>query len=301
MKKSDFLITNRGIISEEKKQEYLHRLIIPYQKNNEEKVFISQYEQGSGHEISNKKFWAKISSSRLAFEVYSWRAMEKEFTDFEFEKKLPGICHEKGTSGVPNMDVYFETKDEVTFIESKFTETPPSTIELAQAYWQTEDTYLTTKNEPRTFPISKRYRNNSSIAKKLSAFYKRYTNIEIEENEWFDFAQEMKHLFGIVFYVIENKGKILTRKISFYNIVYHFDEYESLGTESKSDLATSFVKEATQLVNEIFISEGLNNKFIYDLQFVQSELEKNGNQKAFGSNDSVRQLIKKNFNIETYP
>lgn len=207
MKKIEFLKNNKGYISLPTRNEYLSRLNKPYIKKNIVKSFYSQFNHGSGHEIETGKFWAKTSSSRLAFDLYSWRAERNNFIDFEFEKKLPGIWYKQNKeSGVPNMDVYFETTEEITFIESKFTENPPASIKLAEAYWQEKDEYhITTKivgtneYETRTFPIACRYHNKNHIALLFVQFCNKYLGMQLDKSEWFDFAQEIKHLFGIIF------------------------------------------------------------------------------------------------------
>ncbi|NLY48683.1 MAG: hypothetical protein GX059_06640 [Clostridiales bacterium] len=91
----------------------------PYEKKNQIKTFISQYNSGDGNELK-KKFWSVHSSSRYAFEAYSWLANEKSCLDIEFEMKLPALT---GYSvGAPNMDVYIEFTDKNIFIESKLLE-----------------------------------------------------------------------------------------------------------------------------------------------------------------------------------
>ena len=309
MLKKQFVDKNKGTISKEKRKDYETRLKQTYMKKDVKKSFYSQYNKGSGHEISDGKFWAKISSSRLAFDLYSWRAAKEKFINFEFEKKLPGVWWKTNTAaGVPNMDVFFETDKEITFIESKFTEKPPLRIQLPEAYWVREDIYHTTKGEIRKVPLVVRYHNESKIADKFVNFYTKYLGKEIDKNEWFDFAQEMKHLFGIVFYVLEKKDFNDKKDICFYNIVYHFDEYESLDKSpqkidkndyecSKSKLAKKFVSEAETMINQIFKMKGLPNKFKYELRFVQSELKENGKQKAFGSEKTVQQIIKENYDL----
>ena len=120
--------------------EYLKKLITPYEKKGKRKLFILQFARGAGNELA-EKFWSPISSSRLAFDLYSWLAEEKNVIDFEFEKQLPGL--KSGGMG-PNMDVFIETQDELIFIESKFTEKAelgyinhknPSASYLSPAYY----------------------------------------------------------------------------------------------------------------------------------------------------------------------
>ena len=104
------------VIEKEQMLEYLKRLMKTIKINSKETCFLYQYIEGSGNELKSK-FWSLGSSSRLAFDLYSWIANEERIVDFQFEKKLPGI---KGARGVPNMDVYIETEIERVFIENKY-------------------------------------------------------------------------------------------------------------------------------------------------------------------------------------
>lgn len=198
-------------------------------------------------------------------------------------------------------------KKEITFIESKFSETPPKTIKLAEAYYNTNDIYhITTKKkdsndyETRKLPINIRYHEKSQIAELFVNFYNKYIGKETDKNEWFDFSQEMKHIFGIVFYTLENKELIGNRKINFFNIVYHFDDYKKLGNNSISNLANKFVSDANNLVKEIFNVEKISNTFNYEIKFVQEELKENKFQIAYGSEKTVEHVIKETFLINFF-
>ena len=125
-------LTDNWYLSKETRLEYFQRLIKPYTKKGETKYFIMQYLDGDGNEL-NKKFWSIHSSSRFAFELYSWMANDSRITDFSFEKKLMGLNEAKKG---PNMDVYIEKTNEAFFIESKFTEkTSPTIDNLSEAYY----------------------------------------------------------------------------------------------------------------------------------------------------------------------
>ena len=140
----DELIEKLENISDSKKSEYRKRISIPYIKNGQKKIFFDQYTNGSGKELE-KKFWSKISSSRIAFDLYSCLVNDETVDDFEFEYKLPGILYKKKELGVPNMDVYYQKGSTIYFIESKFTETPSNS--LPQAYYIETDEYKNTRNK----------------------------------------------------------------------------------------------------------------------------------------------------------
>ena len=95
-------------ISIEEKTMYYQRLTKPYNKNGMR--FIDDYMDGSGKELI-EKFWSIISSSRLAFDLYSWIVEEENIIcEMYFEKKLPGvILNHRESLGVPNMDVFIKT------------------------------------------------------------------------------------------------------------------------------------------------------------------------------------------------
>lgn len=247
-------------MNEEIKKEYYKRLISPYSdKQGKEKLFIDQYLQGSGNELESK-FWSPNSSSRLAFDLYSWLVNENCIVDFQFEKKLPGvICSKKGPAGVPNMDVYFETDRNRVFIESKYTEsssfayTKGKSPKLSKAYWA-EDVY-------GGLNITERFYGEENIAHSFSKFCNDIQNkidsFKVNQWKWFDVKQETCHLFGIIFYLLgakkENKQYICThsknllnKKVHLCNIIW------KLGNENidvkEGSLPSYFEKEAKKLV-----------------------------------------------------
>ena len=207
------------------KKEYYKRLLSPYSdKQGKEKLFIDQYLQGSGNELESK-FWSPNSSSRLAFDLYSWLVNENCIVDFQFEKKLPGvICSKKGPAGVPNMDVY------------------------------SEDVY-------GGLNITERFYGEENIALSFSKFCNDIQNkidsFKVNQWKWFDVKQETCHLFGIIFYLLgakkENKQYICThsknllnKKVHLCNIIW------KLGNENidvkEGSLPSYFEKEAKKLV-----------------------------------------------------
>lgn len=278
-------------ITDNKKSEYLKRLTTPYIKNGKKKFFFEQYINGSGKELE-KKFWSKISSSRIAFDLYSCLVNDETVDDFEFEYKLPGISYKK--VGVPNMDVYYQEGTTIYFIESKFTETPSS--KLPQAYYIKTDKYKNTRDVYVNEPLQHRFRNNLFIAKLFSDFcYKYLDNITKNTNDWFDYKQEICHLFGIIFYAKENLPTSTIKQIDFRNIVYDFDDYEIIGKDHISQSALKFIHDATIMVNMIFEHEKIDIKFSYDYDFIQSILPDFENKKAYGTDITVKEIMKQYF------
>lgn len=281
-------------VSLEQKCEYLNRLSKPYIKNGIKKIFYDQYIQGDGNELKNK-FWSKHSSSRIAFDLYSCMANYDSIDDFEFEYQLPGILYKNKESGKPNMDVYYKKGDTIFFIESKFTETPKS--ELPQAYYIENDEYKNTNNKMVKEPIQKRYRGNLFVATEFPKFcnkYKEKTN-HIDKNDWFDYKQEICHLFGIIFYAIEHLPQSEIKQINFRNIVYDFEDYKVLGEDHISSSALDFMKEAEELLNKIFKHENLDIVFSYNCDFIQSNMREYGNMNAYGTEISVKEIMKQYF------
>lgn len=287
----DELIEKLENISDSKKSEYRKRISIPYIKNGQKKIFFDQYTNGSGKELE-KKFWSKISSSRIAFDLYSCLVNDETVDDFEFEYKLPGILYKKKESGVPNMDVYYQKGSTIYFIESKFTETPSNS--LPQVYYIETDEYKNTRNKTVVEPIEKRFRDNSFVAAEFSRFAQKYKDKteHIDDKDWFDYKQETCHLFGIIFYAIERLSTSTIKQINFRNIVYDFDDYEILGKEHISQSALQFINDAKELTNRIFEHEKIDIKFSYNYDFIQSILPDFENKKAYGSELSVKDIMK---------
>lgn len=180
----------RTNISIEEKSSYLKRLSTVYEKNGLKKLFIDQYLNGDGSELK-AKFWSKKSSSRIAFDLYSWLATNPEIDDFEFEYQLPGILSGGKEAGKPNMDVFYKIDKTIYFIESKYTETPSQ--ELPEAYYIRDNVYKNTKKQIVSSSLLERFRNKDFIANEFATFATKYSSKtkEIDKNDWFDYKQEI--------------------------------------------------------------------------------------------------------------
>lgn len=279
--------------------EYERRLSLPYIKKGLTSSFMDQFLNGSGSELKSK-FWSRISSSRLAFDLYSWLANEDQCVDIQMEFKLPGIIS-MGHECPANMDVMIETNSEIWFIESKFTEVCNNrdySETLPGAYWETiqndntSDWYHNSKGELRKYPLIKRFRGREEVANKFQAFCNYIANISknIPDNEavdWFDAKQETCHLFGIIMYILENHP---TKKVVFSNIVYNFNPE----IENRSKFANQFIKKAQALVDDIVG----DNKFEYKTNFIQDVLLEYGDKIAYGTDSTpIKSIIEKNFPI----
>ena len=294
MKKQDLLKKLSGYIPEEYSNAYIKRLSKPYSlKNNlnrgKEKLFMYQYLNGSGSELE-KKFWSRHSSSRIAFDLYSCLVNDETTIDFEFEYKLPGINRNKQT-GVPNMDVFFQQGDTVYFIESKFTETPDNNYVLPEAYYILDRNYKNSKGKyaKRPYSVEERFRNRNDIAVKFSQFCYKYLNINTN-GDWFDYKQEICHLFGIIFYALE-RADCNVKRIDFKNIVYKFDDYEKLGNDYISKIAKEFIKDAKVMVNDILKISNKKIDFDYSISFTQDVYEKYKNKTAYGLDITIKELM----------
>lgn len=256
--------------------------------------FIEQFLHGSGNELE-KKFWSDRSSSRLCFDLYSWLCKEKGIKNFQFEKHLPGILVGKnGTAGTPNMDAFFEKGDDVVFIESKYTEKSGWKYKddkhrdgfyLSEAYWG-EGGYKSCK-----MSIGERFYDQPNIAELFRLFceeiqieIKERKENELEQYSWFDPKQETCHLFGIIFYVINNQIK--KKNIFLCNNVY---EIKTDCFEIKGSIVEVFKEKAELMLNEIF--EENSCKFTFEVHTIQEMLE-NGfkgldfpNAKLFAKDD----------------
>jgi hypothetical protein len=262
----------------ELKLRYFKRLIA---ENYSDKYFIEQFLHGSGNELK-KKFWSDISSSRLCFDLYSWLCKEKGVKNFQFEKHLPAVKIGKNKFGKdkygmpPNMDAFFEKGDDVVFIESKYTEKSAwkymddkhrDGFYLSEAYWG-EGGYKSCK-----MYIGERFYDKPEIAASFRVFC---NEIQKEINErkekeqehysWFDPKQETCHLFGIIFYVINNKIK--KKNIFLCNNVY---EIKTDCFEIKGSIVEVFKEKAELMLNEIFKKN--NCTFTFEVNTIQDMLE----------------------------
>lgn len=287
----------------ELKLKYFKRLIA---ENYSDKYFIEQYLHGSGNELK-KKFWSDISSSRLCFDLYSWLCKETGVKNFQFEKQLPAVKIEKNKYGMPpNMDAFFEKGDDVFFIESKYTEKSNWKYKddickdgfcLSEAYWGEGD-YKSCK-----ISIEERFYDQPKIAKLFRRFceeiqieIKERKESELKQYSWFDPKQETCHLFGIIFYVINNQIK--KKNIFLCNNVY---EIKTDCFEIKGSIVEVFKEKAELMLNEIF--EENSCKFTFEVHTIQEMLE-NGfkgldfpNAKLFAADDGslVGDYIKKHY------
>ncbi len=289
------------------KLEYFERLIAP---NDSEKSFIEQYLEGSGNELRGK-FWSNKSSSRLCFDLYSWICKNKDVSNFRFEKKLPGVITGKNrVSGVPNMDVFFEINDNLVFIESKYTETgnnwkykedpQENGYCLSEAYWGTDEKgYKSCK-----LTIGERFYNHPEIALLFSNFCNDIQNeirarqSEYSKYSWFDPKQETCHLFGIIFYIINNN--LRDRNVYLCNNVFRCEESGDCFDIADS-IVQVFKEKSEELLNKIF--KTYNCKFFFVVNAIQDILNKGflglyfANAKMFAKEDTdVSSYILKNYN-----
>lgn len=268
-------------ITTEEKLSYYERLIMPYYEKGIQRFFIDQYLQGNGEELKSK-FWSKNSSSRLAFDLYSW-IVNEPISSFQFEKKLPGvICSPKGPAGVPNMDVYFETKKDIFFIESKYTEKTSweyKNGDLSKAYWD--------NNKYGGLYFGERFYGKTNIAKAFSDFCNtiqnsidHLDNYAKEKWNWFDAKQETCHLFGIIFFLLnarkENKTYLCDdefkqqKNIHLCNIIWELekDDFE----QNTSSFPVFFEKQAVKLVKTCL---GDSVQFDFIITTIQELLKEN--------------------------
>lgn len=259
-------------MEKELKLQYFERLIA---RNYSDLFFIEQFLKGSGNELA-KKFWSEKSSSRLCFDLYSWLCKEDGIKNFQFEKHLPGVLvGENKMASPPNMDVFFEKGEDVFFIESKYTERSDwkykndklkDGFHLSEAYWG-EDGYKSCK-----LNICQRFYNKAEIANQFSVFCDEIQN-EINNYKcknvdfrWFDPKQETCHLFGIIFYVLNNK--IRDKKIHLCNNVWKCDN-ESF--DCKDSIVGIFKKKAEKMLNDFFYAQ--NCSFVFNVHTIQDILE----------------------------
>ena len=275
-------------ISIEQKVEYYKRLCIPYKKRSANKFFIDQYLNGDGNELKSH-FWSNNSSSRLAFELYSWLANEEKVLDFEFEFKLKGIKHSPKR---PNMDVFIETNEEIIFIESKYTEmSEPNLNKLPQSYYLKNA--KSTKNGDIKSELKARYYNDENACKYFTKFInlvdKHLNGNKNKRYGWLDYSQEIKHLIGIYLFLTDEKNKqYKDKKIRFYNIFY-FDNKKHKDIE----IDNYFFEEAEKMMKELI--DNFDYKF-YTIQDVINEIDNLSLEpNAFGLDKTVKENIKNRF------
>lgn len=275
---------DKPVISIEKQEEYYKRLSSIYKKNGEELLFIDQFLEGGGQELS-RKFWRTISSARLCFDLYSWMGDDVDYLDIRFEKKLRVIKSGRATV-YSNMDVYFETEKDICFIESKYTETVNNYVYkqgLPEAYRVLENKYKSTTGSIVTCPILERYFNRKAVMEAFLSFIDTVDSKAQDESQeiWFDAKQETCHLLGIVTYAIDNNSK---KAIHFNNIAANY---------SNNDFANWFRGRAEQIVNDLFKLFNVEASFEYRLCGVREYFTENGffDKKGFRSDKTVLDLI----------
>ena len=234
--KSDF-------IENSLKSEYIKRLGKSYEKKRKQKFFLDQFAAGAGNEL-NEKFWNRKSSSRFAFDLYSWMAYDDSIIDFEFEYHLPGM--KSGGMG-PNMDVYIETAKEIIFVESKFSEM--ANLHLIDNDYLSKAYYINEAYGRRKMSLSERY-YNYGFASQISDFCYKFEN-KMKNNkwhsgiDWFEPKQEICHLIGILLYLKKNEEELKGKRIKLYNIYY------SLKNDECSALYKAFKTSVSELLEDI--------------------------------------------------
>lgn len=293
------------------KLDYFERLI---SKNNSKSYFIEQFLRGRGDELDGK-FWSDRSSSRLCFDLYSWLCNEPKVKNFQFEKQLPGVLTGKNrVSGVPNMDVYFEyDESDFIFIESKYTEKDDwkykkdknnkgKGYHLSEAYWIPSDYRSCKLNN------GERFYNHQNIADNFSTFCneiqkliddKKQNQDEYSKYSWFDPKQETCHLFGIIFYVLNND--IRDRNIHLCNNVWKCEDSKDCFNMDDSIVGV-FKEKAENMLNDIFKVQSC--KFTFEVNTIQDILSKGfmgfnfSEAKLFAREDMLKVYIERTYTIK---
>ncbi len=272
------MANKKVVIPEAIQQDYLRRLKTPYLKKGKEKSFFEQYQHGSGQEIKDGKFWRTISSSRLCFDLYSWMAEDNIYIDIEFEKKLVGL---NGGGSPPNMDAFFETSSEIFFIESKYTEEVSGQFSIPQAYWVETDEYYTTKGKLTNKPILTRYRGHADVKDAFVSFINYVKELESQRigSTWFDSKQEICHLLGIVYYILENKPK---KAVHFLNVAAnHIDD----------KISDQFCRKGKDMVLAILKNNNISTDFDYQSCSVRKYFGKLLDKKGYKTERTIMELI----------
>lgn len=247
------------------KESYIQRLGKPYLKKGKQKYFLDQFAAGAGNEL-NGKFWNKKSSSRFAFDVYSWMSNDKRIDDMEFEFHLPGLA--SGGMG-PNMDVFVETGNEVIFIESKFSEL--ANLHYIDNKYLSEAYYVNAVYGSRKLNLCQRYYGHE-FANEVSQFC-----YDIEEAmklnkwhegiDWFEPKQETCHLVGIILYIMQHKDCLAGKRVKLCNIYYQLEKDED------SKLLGTFEQKVVELIDKI--KDQLGNVSLEFKHFSVQEMIKN--------------------------
>lgn len=287
---------DKSHLSLDDKLAYIQRLMQPYQKSSRE-YFLFQYLEGDGNELKDS-FWSVYSSSRFAFELYSWMANDDRVKEFAFERKLVGL-RLKGRPTPPNMDVYLEIDDRVIFIESKLTEEYTfAKFKISSSYYKKEGD-IGDSGKKINMSLVERYQNKEKIAEEFREFIERTTellknNAKKVHKGWMEFRQEITHLVGIALTVATSNGKYREKNIEFYNVYYEFGD-EIYGYIGK------FFEEAQERMTNLLVKEGLCKGFIYrpisaqNLVAEKTLLEFKPDTKAYASNKTIGDILKEQF------
>lgn len=269
-------------LSPDKKLEYLERMIVPYQKNGTTNYFLKQYLDADGNEL-RKKFWATNSSSRFAFEMYSWLAKENRVKNITFEEKLVGIANSPRN---PNMDVYIELDNKDIFIESKLTEKYPQNLKSLSISYYSDDKDAQIR----------RYRNHEDAANEFKIFIVSFVNRTQKDLSpcWFDFKQEITHLVGLYLTIVSDV-KYKNKEIEFYNVYYDFGD-------TLNEVVKDFFEEAQKMMNRLLVEKKKCLSFKYDCCSAQDFVKKqilpfNPEQSAFGIKKPIEKILEEQFDF----
>lgn len=212
---------------------------------------------------------------------------DEGFDDVEFEYKL--CCLVSGGRRVyANMDVYYAVGNEVTFIESKYTETADNRnymIDLPEAYWKTSREYKSTSGKVVRQEILERYSKQRDVMDQFLAFI---GDISEELNKrgavsWFDAKQETCHLLGIVNYILSDTLDKEVEVVNFHNVAANYEQ---------DAFAEYFRSRAEEMVRNILKTRNLSIQFNYGLYSIKDFFEKHGwlDRKAYATDLKVRDL-----------
>ncbi len=268
-------------ISNQEELEYYRRLIQPY---GNKQCFVTQYVNGDGHELESH-FWSIRSSSRFAFELYSWMVKDPRVSSFAFEKKLVGIYR---APKVPNMDVYLEVGDRAVFIESKLAEEYSANLDgLPDSYYKDER-------------LSEHYYGYLKDAKKIQRFVldiKQSLKDKKLQPSWMYYHQEITHLVGIYLTLKRNGRAYRNKNVEFYNVYYDFGDNDPATLQE--------IDRFFKLANEVFgdLLKDLCTSFTYR-HLTAQQLVKEGtilpfdpSQKAFGSDKTISEYLLRYFDF----
>lgn len=253
-------------------QRYFNLLLKPYTKNGVEKRPFYQFAEGGGQELGSK-FWNKKSSSRLAFDLYSWMEFDDSIKDVEFEYHLPGL---QSDGYGPNMDVFIETDRNVFFVESKFTENVinwRNMDSISTAYYI--DSYFNERKHV-VQGFAERYYGLEKVGKQVSKFIKqlkdsiRDKDAFNEHCEWFDVKQEICHVVGILFFLLKDNGKnakLYQNKdgVYLYNILWKFND----DNIENNEYLMAFKASLKELIDGLSPVYPILNKFKFGVLTIQ--------------------------------